>query len=104
MQTISSKKKKDEYIKSVEKELFKDFEKDLRKLNYRQGKLLIKLVDRECNQTSYEIVKLYRGKFSAFFWQTVAVIFKTNLKENYNPEGDDKLLEQVVVMVEKGWL
>ena len=76
----------------------------MKKLTYSQGKLLIKLVDRECNQNSYEIVKAFFGPFKAGFYQAFAAIFGASLKKNYDPEADDKLTERVVRMVEIGAL
>ena len=69
-----------------------------------QGKLLIKLVDRECNQSSFEIVKAFFGPFKAGFYQTFASIFGASLKKDYDPEADDRLTERVVRMVEAGTL
>jgi hypothetical protein len=61
-------------------------------------------VDRECDQTSYELVKIYRGGLSAFFWQGVAKLFGSNLKSEYDPKGADKLLERIILLVEAGKL
>lgn len=102
LQFITSDKARKKYLKQVEKELFNEFEQPLRKLTFSQGRLLLKLIDRECNQTSYEIVKLYRGSFSAFFWQTVARIFGANLKSEYDGFQEDFLIERVVTLVENG--
>ena len=99
---ITSERARKKYLKHVEKELFKEFEQPLRKLTFSQGRLLLKLIDRECHQTSFEIVQLYRGKFSAFLWQTVARIVGANLKSEYDGFREDFLIERVVILVEKG--
>ncbi|MFB6319943.1 DUF4294 domain-containing protein [Saccharicrinis sp. FJH54] len=104
LQNIKGEKARKEYLKSVEKDLFSEFEQPLRKLTFSQGRLLIKLVDRECQQNSFELVKLYRGGFSAFFWQGIARIFGANLKAEYDATGSDFQTEQVVRMVERGIL
>ncbi|MFC0875027.1 DUF4294 domain-containing protein [Saccharicrinis sp. FJH2] len=104
LQNIKGEKARKEYLKSVEKDLFSEFEQPLRKLTFSQGRLLIKLVDRECQQNSFELVKLYRGGFSAFFWQGIARIFGANLKAEYDAKGEDLQTEQIVRMVELGLL
>lgn len=104
LKLITSERARKKYLKEVEKELFSKFEKQLRKLSFSQGKLLLKLIDRECDQTSYEIVKIYRGNFSAFFWQTVARVFGSDLKSEYDAFGEDEIIERVVVLVENGQL
>lgn len=100
LQHIESKKEKNKYLKTVEKELFAEYEPVLRKMSMRQGRVLIKLIDRECQITSYEVVQIYRGNFSAFFWQGIARIFGSDLKSDYDPLGEDALMEEVVILVE----
>lgn len=102
LQHIENKKEQNAYLKTVEKELLAEYEPALRKMTIRQGRLLIKLVDRECQITSYEVVRIYRGGFSAFFWQGVARIFSNDLKSVYDPYGEDALVEEVVLLVEAG--
>jgi len=102
LQNIASKKEQNQYLKTVEEELFAEYEPVLRKMSMRQGRVLIKLIDRECQVTSYEVVQIYRGRFSAFFWQGVARIFGSDLKSNYDPEGEDALMEEVVQLIEAG--
>jgi hypothetical protein len=104
LNSIHGEKAKKEYLKSVEKDLFSQFEQPLRHLTFSQGRLLIKLVDRECQQNSYALVKLYRGGFSAFFWQGIARIFGANLKAEYDAKGEDFQTEQIVRLVERGLL
>lgn len=89
-------------MRMAEKELKAEFEDDLKKLTFKQGLILIKLVDRETGNTSYELVQELRGNFTAFFWQTFARLFGYNLKIKYDPLGDDKEIEDIVVMIENG--
>ena len=91
-------------MKAVEKSIKEQYTPEMKKLTYSQGKLLIKLVDRECNQNSYEIVKAFFGPTKAAFYQVFAWTFRASLKKEYNPEEDDKLIERVVQQVETGQL
>ncbi|MFA6403313.1 MAG: DUF4294 domain-containing protein [Salinivirgaceae bacterium] len=102
LEHIESEKARKKYIKEYEKEMFYKYEDGLRKLTYSQGKILIKLVYREIGNTSYELVKEYRGDFSATFWQGVARIFGSNLKSTYDPYGEDAEIENIVMMIEDG--
>lgn len=104
LQILPDEKSKEEHIKAIEKEIKRTYTPIMKKLTYSQGKLLIKLVDRECNQTSYEIVKAFLGPGKAAFYQVFAYTFRASLKKEYDPENDDKLVERVVVQVEKGLL
>jgi hypothetical protein len=76
----------------------------LRKLTFTQGRILIKLIDRETGHTTYEIVKELKGSLSAFFWQSVARIFGSNLKMEYDAKGDDRMIEDIVIRIENGML
>ena len=69
-----------------------------------QGKLLIKLIDRETDQTSYDLVKQLRGGFRAFFWQQASRLFGANLKDTYDAEGDDQIIEELIMLYEAGLL
>ncbi len=91
-------------MKQAEEELKEEFEDDLRKLTFKQGLILIKLVDRETGNSSYVLIQELRGNFVAFFWQTFARIFGYNLKTEYDPEGEDREIEEIVVMIENGEL
>ena len=104
IEKLPTKKEKDAHIRAVEKGIKKQYTPQMKKLTYSQGKLLIKLVDRECNQSSYEIVKAFFGPFKAGFYQAFAAIFGASLKKDYDPEADDRLTERVVRMVEAGTL
>ncbi|MFO8234914.1 MAG: DUF4294 domain-containing protein [Bacteroidales bacterium] len=88
------------YIKNVEDTLKKEFKGDLKKLTITQGHYLLKLIDRETGNTSYELLKELKGNFSAVFWQTIARIFGHNLRSEYDPHGDDRLMERIVILIE----
>ncbi|MCD7915200.1 MAG: DUF4294 domain-containing protein [Tannerellaceae bacterium] len=102
MKTLPNDKARQDHLKRMEKELFKEYKPELKKLTFTQGKLLIKLVDRECNQSSYNLVKAYLGTFRASFWNLFAGMFGASLKTEYDPKGKDALIERVVVLVENG--
>lgn len=88
------------YIKNVENELKDEFKDDLKKLTVTQGHYLLKLIDRETGDTSYELLQELKGDFSAVFWQTIARIFGHNLRSEYDPHGDDRLMERIVILIE----
>jgi hypothetical protein len=92
------------YLKEVEKDVFAKYQHDIQNLTITQGRLLLKLIDRETQNTSYTLIREYRGKFSAAFWQSVARIFGTNLKEEYDPYGDDALIEAIIRELDAGRL
>ncbi|MBI5219331.1 MAG: DUF4294 domain-containing protein [Bacteroidia bacterium] len=92
------------YVKDEERKLKQEFEEDLKKLTISQGKILIKLIDRETGRTTYQLVKDLRGSLSAFIWQTLARLFGSDLKAEYDPEGDDKKIEIVIQLIENGQL
>lgn len=101
---LPNDKQRKAYLNQFEKEVFKKYEADLKKMTINQGKLLLKLIDRECEQSSYDLIKIYRGNLSAFFWQGVARVFGTNLKDNYDASDKDKIIERVILLVEAGQL
>lgn len=102
METLPTEKERQAHLKRMEKELFKEYKPELKKLTFSQGKLLIKLIDRECNQSSYNLLKAYLGSFRAGFWNIFAGMFGASLKTEYNPHGSDAMTERVVVLVENG--
>jgi hypothetical protein len=102
--TVKDEKEKKELLKQAEDDLVSQFEEDIKNMTFSQGVILLKLIDRETGTTSYEIVKEFRGTLRAFFWQSLGVIFGINLKTEYEPEGNDKNIEQIVQMIEKGTL
>lgn len=97
-------KERRKLMKQAEEELRDEFEDDLKKLTFTQGAILIKLVDRETGDSSYALIQELRGKFVAFFWQAFARLFGYNLKAEYDPLGEDKEIEEIVVMIENGQL
>lgn len=104
IETLPNEKAKQEHLKRMEKELFKEYKPELKKLTFSQGKLLIKLIDRECNQSSYNLLKAFLGSFRAGFWNLFAGMFGASLKTEYDPEGKDFMIERIVVLVENGLL
>ena len=104
LQTIPTEKERQKHLKAVEKGLKEQYTPRMKKLSFAQGKLLIKLVDRQTNSTSYELVKAFMGPFKAGFYQTFAALFGASLKKQYDPTGDDALTERVILMVENGQL
>lgn len=91
-------------MKQVEDELMDEYGEELKKLTISQGKILIKLVDRETGESSYDIVTEFRGEFRAIFYQAFARFFGLNMKEKYDPEGNDREIENIVKMIETGQL
>ncbi|MEE1234909.1 MAG: DUF4294 domain-containing protein, partial [Bacteroidaceae bacterium] len=104
LEQLPDKQSKEAHIRAVEKDIKETYTPRMKKLTYSQGKLLIKLVDRECNQSSYEIVQAFFGPAKAAFYQMFAWTFRASLKKEYDPEGDDRLIERVVRQVETGQL
>ena len=104
LQTLPNKKARDAHLKNVEQSIKKEYTPRMKKLTYSQGKLLIKLVYRECNSTSYNLIQAILGPVSAGFYQAFAWMFGASLKKQYDPNGVDRLTERVVLMVEAGQL
>ena len=104
MMTLPTEKARQKHMKAVEKSLKEQYTPRMKKLTFAQGKLLIKLVDRQTNSTGYELVKAFMGPFKAGFYQTFAALFGASLKKQYDPMGDDALTERVILMVESGQL
>ncbi|MCK7541798.1 MAG: DUF4294 domain-containing protein [Marinilabiliales bacterium] len=102
LETMPDEKDQRNFLQQYEKDLFQKYEEDMKKLTFSQGKILIKLIDRETQNTSYDLIRQYRGKFSATFWQSIARIFGANLKTPYDPDGEDYLIEQVIREIEAG--
>jgi hypothetical protein len=104
MERLKTDKSRREFIKEFEKNIFKEYEGDIKQMTITQGKLLIKLIDRETQNTSYDLIKDYRGKFTASFWQSIARLFGTNLKDEYDPYGEDALIEVIIYDIDSGKL
>lgn len=101
---IENDRDRRKFIKDFEKSVFDEYEDDMRQMTITQGKILIKLVDRETQNTGYELIKEYRSSVSAVFWQSIARIFGTNLKDRYDGEGEDYLIEKIIYELEAGRL
>ena len=91
-------------MKQLEKELLVDHKEDLKKWSISDGRILIKLIDRETDRTAYSLIKDFRGDIRAVFWQGIARIFSNNLKSGYDPDEDDRYLEEIVALIEAGYL
>ena len=102
--TLPDDKARQRHLKAVEKSVKEQYTPRMKKLTFSQGKLLIKLVDRQTNSTGYELVKAFLGPFRAGFYQAFAALFGASLKKEYDPEGEDAMTERVVRMVENGQL
>jgi hypothetical protein len=92
------------YIKKTEKEIMDQFEKEVKRLTVTQGIILVKLIDRETGRTSYQVIKELKGGITAFFWQGIARIFGNNLKTEYDPENKDKVMEDIILGIEAGFI
>lgn len=99
-----SDKERRKIMKQAEKELTEEFTDDIKDMTFSQGLILIKLIDRETGETSYNLVQELRGKFTAFFYQAFARLWGFNLKVDYDPEGEDRQLETIVRLIEMGRL
>lgn len=104
LQTLPNKKARDEHMKRVEEDIKKRYTPRMKKLSYSQGKLLIKLVYRECNSSAYDLIRLFISPIRAGFYQAFAWAFGASLTKKYDPEKTDRLTERVVLMVESGQL
>lgn len=99
---VTRKSQRAAYINSVEKELLRLFEKDIRHMTISQGVLLLRLIDRECGKTGYEIIREYESKLAAGFWQVIARLFSQNLKSKYDPDGVDAPTEELIWIWDSG--
>lgn len=101
---LDSKRDQKAYMKEKEKEIMEEFQDELKRLTISQGIILVKLIDRETGNTSYEVIKDIRGGLTAFFWQGIARIFGNDLKLQYDPEGKDKVIEDIIMAIEQGFI
>ena len=104
LQTMPTEKQRRQHLKAVEKSVKEQYTPIMKKLTFSQGKLLIKLVDRQTHSTGYELVKAFLGPFKAGFYQAFAALFGASLKKHYDAEGEDALVERVILLVESGQL
>jgi len=102
--TIPRENEREAFMKFSEKQLKNQFGDEMKNLSVAQGRILIKLIDRETGKTTYDVVKNMRGSFSAFMWQGVALMFNSSLKADYDPDGDEKGIEIAIKMIEDGQL
>jgi hypothetical protein len=100
--SLGSNRERKRYTKEFEKQLRKDFQSSLENLSINQGKIFIKLLDRETGHTSYDMIKDLKGSFNAFVFQTAARVFGHDLKDRYDPLGDDKTIESIIAQIENG--
>ena len=101
---LEDRRDKRKLMKNLEKELLAEHKDELKHWSISDGRLLLKLINRETNRTPYSIIKDFRGDFSAFFWQGIAKLFSNDLKAGYEPEGEDKWLEEIVTLIELGYI
>jgi hypothetical protein len=104
LQILPDEKAQKQHLGKLEKELKDTYTPKMKKLSLRQGKLLIKLVDRQCDNNAYQLIKLFMGPFKAVFYQSFASMFGASLKKSYDPTGEDSLIERVVIQVLEGEL
>lgn len=104
LQALPNKKARDEHMKRVEQGIKEQYTPRMKKLSYQQGKLLIKLVYRECDSSSYQLIQAFMGPIRAGFWQAFAWAFGASLTKKYDAEGVDRLTERIVLQVEAGQL
>ena len=106
MQTLQDDEARKEHLEKVEKGVWDQYYPIMRRCTLSQGKLLIKLIDRECNQTSYDLIKAFIGGFKAKFYQTFAALFGASLKKEYDPEHDeeDAMIEEIIWMIDNDML
>jgi hypothetical protein len=102
--TLKNDREKRKLIRNVETELMARYKEEFKKMSINDGKVLIKLVDRETGRTSYTLIKEFRGAFIATFWQGIAKLFGNSLKDEFDPYGEDMLIEEIVTLIEIGYL
>ncbi len=101
---LPDKKSRKRWWRKFERQLFRKYEHDFRDMYASQGMMLMKLMDRETDRTSYELIKQYKGKAAANFWQFIAKLFKNDLKEEYDASDKDRITERIITLVEAGQL
>ncbi len=102
LRLLPDKKSRQAHIDRMEADLKRRYGPMIRKLTRSQGRLLLKLIDRECNQTGYNIAKAFIGSFRANLYQSIGLLFGNSLSRHYDPNGDDRYTERVVRLVESG--
>lgn len=102
--TLKTDRDKRKLIKRVEDEMMLQYKEEFKKMSITDGKVLIKLIDRETGRTSFTLIREFRGAFIATFWQGIARLFGNNLKDEFDPYGEDLLIEEIATMIEIGFL
>lgn len=102
--TLTKDRDKRRLIKRIEDSLMAQYKEEFKKMSITDGKVLIKLIDRETGRTSFTLIKEFRGAFIATFWQGIARLFGNNLKDEFDPYGEDLLIEEIATMIEIGFL
>ncbi|HEY3390526.1 MAG TPA: DUF4294 domain-containing protein [Prolixibacteraceae bacterium] len=100
--SFKSERERKAYVKNIEKDLFAEYEPEIRSMTISQGRILIKLIDRETGKSSFEIIKEFKGGFNAFIWQSVARIFGHNLKSEYDAANEDRMIEYIIWQIDAG--
>ena len=106
IQTIPDKKMRERHLKTLEKDIFEQYKPVVKKMTRNQGKVMLKLINRETDQTSFNIVKAFLGSFRAGFWQTFGRFFGMNMKSGFHPDKnrEDAIIERIATLVEQGAL
>jgi hypothetical protein len=102
--SLKTDRERRKLMKKVEEQLMDEYMDDLKRMSISDGRILIKLIDRQTGKTSFTLIKEFRGTISAAFWQGIARIFKNNLKDEYDPYGEDIMIEEIVTLIESGLL
>jgi hypothetical protein len=102
LDSVETERQRKKYFKLIEKELKAEFDDDIRDMTTTQGRILVKLIDRETGNSSYEIVQEFRGNITAFFWQGLSKMFGQDLKSRYDPKGEDAEIENIIYLIESG--
>lgn len=101
---LEKQRDKRKLMKKLERELLAEHKDELKRWSISDGRILLKLIHRETKHTPYNLIRDFRGDFSAFFWQGIARLFKNNLKDEYDPENEDRWLEEIVILIELGYI
>lgn len=104
METLPNDKARQKHLEEAQKYIMKEYKPKMKKLTRNQGKILVKLVDRETDSSAYDIVKALVGSFKATVYNTFAGLFGNSLKTQYEPQGRDKMIERIVLEIEQGSL
>ncbi len=104
LMAMPNKASRDNYMKNFEKKIYRQNEERFKQLTLNQGKLLIRMIEKETNYTSYELIKAYRGSFRAGFWQVFAKMFGADLKSSFGSKEEDEIVSRVITLVEAGQL